>query len=126
MNNELAELQSRYDRLNSLYQVGHIIHSTLDPQEALTLIIEQAVQLMRASSGSMVLINPTNNFLEIHAAKGLPPKAADLRLRVGEGITGWVARTGKPARVGDVSQDPRYVMVRPGVRSELAVPLEVN
>jgi signal transduction histidine kinase len=47
-------------------------------------------------------------------------------LRVGEGITGWVARTGKPARVGDVTQDPRYVMARRGVRSELAVPLEVN
>jgi signal transduction histidine kinase len=123
---DLQDLQARYDRLNLLYQVGHIIHSTLEPQEALTLIIEQAVQLMRASSGSMVLINPTNNYLEIHAAKGLPPQAADLRLRVGEGITGWVARTGKPARVGDVSKDPRYVMVRPGVCSELAVPLEVN
>src|SRR4051812_30842828 len=126
MNNELAELQSRYDRLNSLYQVGHVIHSTLDPQEALHLIIEQAVRLMRASSGSMVLINPTNGFLEIHAAEGLPINATELRLRVGEGITGWVARTGKPARVGDVANDPRYVMVRAGVLSELAVPLEVN
>jgi signal transduction histidine kinase len=37
-----------------------------------------------------------------------------------------VARAGKPARVGDVAQDPRYVMLRPQVRAELAVPLEVN
>src|SRR5207247_8434717 len=47
-------------------------------------------------------------------------------LRIGQGITGWVARTGEPARVGDVTRDPRYVMLRPEVRSELAVPLEVN
>jgi signal transduction histidine kinase len=126
MNDELADLKARYERLNSLYQVGHVIHSTLDPQEALQLIIEQAARLMRASSGSVVLINPTNGFLEIHAAEGLPSHASELRLRVGEGITGWVARTGRPARVGDVAKDPRYIMVRDMVRSELAVPLEVN
>jgi signal transduction histidine kinase len=123
---ELAELKARYDRLNLLHQVGNIIHSTLDPQEALQLIIREAVRLMRASCGSVVLINPTNGFLEIHASHGLPERAAELRLRVGEGITGWVARTGKPARVGDVSRDARYIMLRQDVRAELAVPLEVN
>jgi putative methionine-R-sulfoxide reductase with GAF domain len=81
---------------------------------------------MRAASGSMVLINPTTSFLEIVAARGLPVEASKLKLRVGEGITGWVARCGKPARVADVIRDHRYVMLRPEVRSELAVPLEVN
>src|SRR5512136_3415216 len=80
---------------------------------------------MRASSGSEVLINPTSELLEIHASHGLPPKVAELKLRVGEGITGWVARTGRPARVGDVRSDPRYVLLRHEARSELAVPLEV-
>ena len=125
MSDRLAELQGRYDRLNVLYQVGNVIHSTLEPQKALQLILNQAVGLMRAASGSIVLINPTNGVLEIHAGEGLPAKAAELRLRVGEGITGWVARTGKPARVGDVAKDPRYVLLRPEVCSELAVPLEV-
>lgn len=123
---ELAQLKARYERLNSLYQVGNVIHSTLDSQEALQLILAEAVRLMRASSGSAVLINPTTGFLEILASKGLPEKAAELKLRVGEGLTGWVARAGKAARVGDVSRDPRYIMIRPDVRSELAVPLQVN
>src|SRR5260370_31754731 len=123
---ELTELKARYERLNSLYQVGNVIHSTLESQEALQLILSEAMRLMRASSGSAVLINPTTGFLEILASKGLPDKAAELKLRVGEGITGWVARAGKAARIGDVSSDPRYIMVRPEVRSELAVPLEVN
>ncbi len=123
---ELEELKARYDRLNLLHQVGTVIHSTLEPQEALQLIIREAARVMRASSGSLVLINPTNGILEIHASHGLPDRAADLKLRVGQGITGWVARTGKPARVGEVSKDPRYIMLRPEVRAELAVPLEVN
>jgi signal transduction histidine kinase len=125
MSDELHELRRSYERLQLLYQVGNVIHSTLDPQEALQLILKEAVALMRASSGSAVLINPTDGFLEIHASHGLPPEAASLRLKMGEGVTGWVARTGKAARIGEVSKDPRYVMIRPEVRSELAVPLEV-
>ena len=123
---ELSELKRRYERLNLLHQVGEVIHSTLDPQEALQLILKEAVRLMRASSGSAVLINPTSGFLEIHASHGLPPHAAELKLRVGEGITGWVARTGKPALVPDTRQDKRYIMLRPDVLSELAVPLHVK
>jgi signal transduction histidine kinase len=126
VNDELSKLMSRYERLNLLYQVSNVIHSTLEPQEALQLIVSEAVRLMRASSGSVVLINPSTGFLEIHASQNLPASAARLKLRVGEGITGWVARAGKPARVGSVAQDPRYVAARRGVRSELAVPLEVN
>ena len=126
MSDELSELKERHERLNLLYQVSNIIHSTLDPQEALRLILREALRLTRASSGSVVLINPTTGFLEIQASHGLPPNAEQLRLRVGEGITGWVARTGKPARVGNVRGDRRYVMVQRSALSELAVPLEVQ
>lgn len=126
MGDELAELKERYERLNLLYQVGHIIHSTLDAQEALELILREAVRLTRATSGSIVLFNPTSGLLEIQAAHGLSAEAARRRLRVGEGITGWVARMGQPARVDDVATDHRYVRLREQVRSELAVPLEVQ
>jgi signal transduction histidine kinase len=126
MNDELPKLKSRHEQLQLLYQVSNVIHSTLEPQEALQLIVSEAVRLMGASSGSVVLINPTTNLLEIHASQNLPPAATKLKLRVGEGITGWVARMNKPANVGDVTRDARYVAARRGVKSELAVPLEVN
>jgi len=126
VNDELSKLAARHERLKLLYQVGNVIHSTLEPQEALQLIVSEAVRLMGASSGSVVLINPTTGLLEIHASHNLPSAATKLKLRVGEGITGWVTRTGKPARVGNVRQDPRYVAARRGVQSELAVPLEVG
>lgn len=126
MSEELQKPKLTPERLSLLYQVSNVIHSTLDSQEALQLIVGEAVRVMRASSGSLVLINPSTNILEIHASHNLSSAARRLKLRVGEGITGWVARTGKPARVGDVTQDKRYVSVRRDVRSELAVPLEVK
>ena len=126
MSEEINKPKLSSERLSLLYQVSNVIHSTLESQEALQLIVGEAVRVMRASSGSLVLINPTSHFLEIHAAQNLSSAARKLKLRVGEGITGWVARHGKPALVGDVTQDNRYVSVRRDVRSELAVPLEVQ
>jgi len=50
------------------------------------------------------------------------------RLKVGkEGITGWVAATGEPLLLPDVSQDPRYIQITDSVfRSELAVPIKTK
>lgn len=123
---ELTELKAKYERLKLLYQVGSVIHSTLEPQPALSLIAREAARLMGASSCSVVLVNPTTGFLEIQASQGLPTGAQALKLKIGEGITGWVAQTGRPAMVGDVRDDKRYIMLRSEVRSELAVPLEVD
>lgn len=126
MDDDIQLLRDRLDRLEALHLVGQVVHSTLDLREALQLVLREAVGLMRANSGSVCLVNPTTGFLELEAAHGLPPDAPALKLRVGEGITGWVARTGHPARVGDVSKDKRYFGLRPGIRSELAVPLRVG
>ncbi len=126
MSDELSELRERYERMRLLHDISNVIHSTLDSQQALHLILAEAVRVMRASSGSAVLVNPSSNALEIVASHCLPPDAASLKLRVGEGVTGWVARTGRAARVNDVQADSRYIPVRPEVRSELAVPMEVE
>ena len=113
------------NQFKQLYLVSKVIHSTLDQQEALNLIIKEAVRLVKATSGSLVLINPINGFLEIQAAHGLP-EGTKLQLQVGEGITGWVAQQGKPTVVADVKKDKRYVQVHKHTQSELAVPLEIN
>lgn len=125
MSDELTDLRDRLARATLLNDIGNVIHATLDSQEALAVILREAIRVMRASSGSIALINPTTGLLEIQAAQGLPPDATHLELRVGQGITGWVARTGKPARVDDVRADARYVLLNASVRSELAVPLTV-
>jgi len=126
MSTDFNTLKAQYDRLTLLYQVSETIHSTLESEAALQLIVNEAVKAMRATSGSVVLINPNTGLLEIQASMGLPAEAKTLKLRVGEGITGVVAREGRPVRVGDTTTNAAYVRLRPDVRSELAVPLEVN
>ena len=47
-------------------------------------------------------------------------------IHVGEGITGWVAQTGRSVCLGDVRQDKRYLGIRDDIRSELCVPLKAG
>lgn len=123
---EINALKKRLARLDVLYQVSNVIHTSLDPEEALQLILSEAVRVMRATSGSVALINPNTGFLEILATHGLPLGSDKLRLKVGEGLTGWVAKNGQTARVGNVRDDDRYILLGRDVESELAVPLRMD
>jgi signal transduction histidine kinase len=102
------------------------LRTLLHPQKALDRILAAAVRSTRADSGSFILINPNSGLLDIEASHGLSEKAKKVKLRPGEGITGWVATTGQPLRTGDVRNEKRYVAINAKVRSEMAVPVEMR
>jgi signal transduction histidine kinase len=95
----------------------------LRPQQLLLRIVRHAVKLTDASSGSLCLLNPNTGSLDIEASVGLSARARRTKLRIGEGITGYVASSGQVIRIGDVAADRRYVPLDPRVRSEMAVPM---
>jgi signal transduction histidine kinase len=95
----------------------------LEPQDLLQRILKFAVKKTHAESGSLCLLNPNTGSLDIEAASGLSARARRTKLRIGEGITGWVASRGLPLRIHDVTTDRRYVQIDPRIRAELAVPL---
>src|ERR1043166_7771067 len=105
-------LRERLTRLEVLSRVSNAIHTARSPQKILRLVLAEAVRITKASSGSLILINPNTGRLDIEAAVGLTKKAQQLKLKLGEGVTGWVAQAGQPLRVPDVAADPRYVTVR--------------
>ncbi len=109
-----------------LYSVSKDIVSNLEPDKALQKIIDSAVCLTSAVSGSVALLNPNMGQLEILASRGLDNDAKNIRLEVGRGITGHVAATGETIMINDVSEDNRYVSIRENVQSELACPLEID
>ena len=102
------------------------LRTLLHPQKALDRILAAAVRSTRADSGSFILVNPNSGLLDIEASHGLSERAKRVKLRPGEGITGWVATTGKPLRSGDVREEKRYIAINARVRSEMAVPVEIR
>lgn len=109
--------------LPTLYAIASLIGKTDDPRDALGLILERLIARFGARSGSIALLNPDTGRLEIEVHRGLPRESADFALRLGQGVTGWVAFHGRPLLVPDVAADPRYVTVLAEVRCEMAAPM---
>jgi signal transduction histidine kinase len=109
-----------------LYRISSLVGRTEDPRLALRTILAEIIAALHASSGSIALLNPDTGKLEIDVQQGLPPDTDEVGLKLGQGITGWVAFHGKPQLITDVKADPRYIAIRPEVRCEIAAPLEEN
>lgn len=109
---------------STLYEIGKKITSSLKLSEVLELIIDSLRKVVDYDAAGIYLIDPDNQQIGREMTKGYRPDMEDkVRLKVGEGVMGWVAKTGKGEIVPDVSQDPRYVMAKENTKSELAAPL---
>jgi GAF domain-containing protein len=126
---ENAHLVSRLDRkakkIAAILEISRALNEEHHPSVLFQLIVDRASELMGASSGSVILIDRKSGILRIEAERGLGDDVKmAIRLPVGQGITGWVAKEGRPVLVPDVRNDPRYVEANPKVRSEMAVPIK--
>src|SRR5689334_14934676 len=101
----------------ALYRIAALAGTGDDPRAALREILEILLARFEAASGSISLLNPDTGRLVVEVQRGLPPDADDLSLRLGQGVTGWVAFHGKPQFLPDVSADLRYIRIRPEARS---------
>lgn len=120
-------LREQLEKLRLLYDTAALLNATMEPRQVISLVLKEAVRIMGATSGSLRMVEKESQSLRLEVAigKGRDARRA-LQLKLGQGITGWVALHGKPLLVQDVSADPRYLPIRKGVRSEMAVPLRVE
>ena len=115
--------------LGFLVRLAQAAASTQKPDELLDLIIREATSAMGTDVCSLYLLEPGGDQLLLTATNGLNENMVGrVHMRVGEGITGWVARTREPAVAPDVSRDPHWKWV-PGLdedrfHSMLSVPIE--
>jgi sugar diacid utilization regulator/putative methionine-R-sulfoxide reductase with GAF domain len=115
--------------LGFLVRLAQAAASTQKPDELLALIIREATSAMGTDVCSLYLVVPPGREMLLTATNGLSENMVGrVRMRVGEGITGWVAETRQPAAVPDVGRDPHWKWV-PGLdedrfHSMLSVPIE--
>ena len=110
--------------LATLAEIGEQVNSSLDLDEVLARAAVLIKKHIDYELFGVLMVDGDGTYLQHRFAIGYPPGLAEnLKIPVGQGITGTAARTGHPVRVSDVSQDPRYINAIDSVRSELAVPL---
>lgn len=100
---------AKEEQLRTLTKLSAILNSTLDPKEVQKRAMEAATELMNAEVGSLLLVDEKNNELYFEVALGEKgAQVKEIRLKIGEGIAGWVAQQGEPLIVEDVQKDPRF------------------
>jgi len=121
----VSHLDKKARKLTAIFEISQALNEQSDPAVLFQLIVDRATELLGAFSGSFIRMDPDTGTLLIEAERGLGSEVKNaMRLRIGEGITGWVAREGEPLLVPDVRKDPRYVEANPAVMSEMAVPVK--
>ncbi|MBI3914131.1 MAG: GAF domain-containing protein [Chloroflexi bacterium] len=125
----------RLAEMFTLSEVSRAIASTLDVQELGRRAIDTLEAFLAYGYSAILLIQPDGRMIPLALSTQNAGPEFETRdrehiqqfdPRVGKGITGDVAQTGQPARVGDVTRDPRYLAVRANVKSELCVPLQIG
>jgi len=101
--------------------------------ERLKLLEEKVIrfcrQLMHFDHFAIRLLDRKTNKLEMVISVGMPSEAIEVELFAqpeGNGISGYVASTGRSYICSDVAKDPRYVTGLNHARSSLTVPLMLN
>jgi two-component system NtrC family sensor kinase len=119
--------KARLDELSTLHQVSVAATSTTEVSEILDRIVGVLQQTLGFPYLALMLLDEQAQRLKVTASAGDSPEVMErVQPRLDEGITGWVASTGEPQNVPDVSADPRYVAAIESVRSEVCVPLAVG
>jgi signal transduction histidine kinase len=105
----MAESICTRDNLSNLVQLSALINSSLETQEALNNALMSVEQALNAEVSSLFEVDPVKGELFIRLARGPgSDKIKALRLKIGEGIAGWVAQTEKPLICRDPYTDPRF------------------
>ncbi len=118
------DLPANSRSLAALYRVATLAGSREEPRAVLRQILQIIIPAVGGVSGDVSLVNPDSGKLEVELANSIDgPSDEALSMRLGQGITGWVAFHGRPQLVNDVSQDPRYVKFRDHVCSEMVAPM---
>ncbi len=112
------------ETLATLAEIGQELNASLELDKVLEKTAELVKRLIDYEIFSVMLIDEESGRLFHRFAIGYTRTLSKRgEFPIGQGITGTAAATGLAVRVGDVSQDSRYLNAFDAVQSELAVPL---
>ena len=128
LRHHLAELEFLYESGMSFSN----INTKEDLMQEMVLMMEEKFEWPHITIRQC---NQTEGVLEMMAFShqlssktqhNLKRKLQSRKIAIGEGITGWVAEQGVSVRCSDLSHDPRYLQLDPGLRSGIYAPIKVD
>ncbi len=114
---DLLKLQRAAKRISSILDLDQLIEDVVTDIAGSFGCIEAHVYL-RDESGQ---------YMTVAGVHGCSVERKGELLKIGkDGMVGYVAGTGQMRYAPDVSKDPYFIACEPHIRSEVAIPLEIN
>ena len=95
--------------LVSFFHISALINSSLDTDTVLENVLQTATELVQAEASSILLVQEDSEEIVFKTTLGVKAqKVKKFKLKLGEGIAGWVALSGEPILAPDVQKEPRF------------------
>jgi signal transduction histidine kinase len=129
------QLTSRVQELQTLFEIGKLVSSTLDVQQIPRLLLRRTAEIVEAECGSLSLIDHERGGVVFQLAyddQGQEVKGLEnFLMPPGTGIVGLVAQTGEPVIANEVKKHPAWSPLPDQItgfttRKLIAVPLIVE
>jgi len=122
-----TQIEQKIRDLSISYKISQALISTLDVDVLLAKILDELKSAFGYLNLAILLIDKDTKKLGIKAATGYPDRIRQMKLKVGkDGITGYVAATGKTYYSRDVLKDKHYIKGISNVKSEVSIPLKIG
>ncbi len=104
-----VEDKIRSEHLKQILEFSTIINSSLEIEEIRKRTIEASIKITNSEAGSLLLYDKNTKELYFDVAIGeKADKIKTIRLKLGQGIAGWVALNKEVLIINDVQNDPRF------------------
>ena len=103
------QLEKKIRELDVLFEITQVAASAMELDDLLAGVLARTMRATDAEAASILLADEYTGDLTFRAAVGgEPDRVKKMKIKAGQGISGWVAEHGRPQIVNDANGDPRH------------------
>ena len=126
-----TQILKRHHQLLVLNRISNAISGLLDLDTILKITLDNVLEIIGGTIGGILLLDAATNKLYYRVQHGLPTEyVQEVRISLGEGISGRVVQNGEAILLEDISKDPRTVnpdlISAEGLKGFVSIPLKVK
>jgi signal transduction histidine kinase len=123
------QMLRRQGRLTALNQISEAVSGLNDLDAVLDIALDNVLKIMNGTIGGILLMDREPGVLYYRTQRGFSSESIeDVRIPIGDGVAGSVARTGEPILLEDISKDSRTVYLdivdAEGLKGFISIPLK--
>ena len=107
-----------YEELAALHAIATTLNQTDELREQLENVMKELSSRLGMERGMISILDQKTGETWLEVARGVDIEGLDIRYKLGEGITGKVAQTGRPMAVANLGKENLF-LDRTGARKHL-------